>query len=55
MPEPPNILLWLRFSDIFLSYHDADSEASITEVFQPHKNTKVKVASTLDDTLFGTN
>jgi hypothetical protein len=24
LPEPPNILLWLRFSYIFPSYHDAD-------------------------------
>ena len=52
--EPPNIRLWLRFSEIFQSCYDVDREAFFAEVFQPHTNTKIKVTSTLADVLFGT-
>ena len=40
VPEPPNIRLWLRFSEIFLSSCDVDREGFFTDVFKPHTNTK---------------
>ena len=40
VPEPPNIRLWLWFSEIFLSSCDVDREGFFTEVFKPHTNTK---------------
>ena len=51
MPEPPNIRLWLRFSEIFLSSYDVDREGLFTEVFKPHTNTKVNVTSILAESL----
>ena len=52
--EPPNIRLWQRFTEIYQSYFEVDRETFFTEVLQPHTNSKVKVTSTLAETLFGT-
>ena len=52
--EPPNIRLWERFTEIYISNYDCDREAFFNEVFQPHTNSKVKVTSTLAEALFGT-
>ena len=50
--EPPNIRLWQRFIEIYISNYDCSCETLFIEVFQLH--TSLYVTSTLAETIFGT-